>query len=530
MKQKLSTFVILILALAMGTVSPRTQTRVDVPQRVADRAAAGDAVSIIVGVDATFVPEGDLPGADAVASQRDAIARVLADVMGRAADAGAVLGSSLEILPFFAARVTRESLEALATMRGVVSIEENGLDRADLASSVPITNAPAAWAAGHTGAGRAVAIIDTGIEKTHSFLTGKVVSEACYVNAGGAGFGTGTCPGGGLTSTAVGSGVPCTVASDCGHGTHVAGIAAGANGPGGANGVAPGASLLAMQVFTRFDNPDDCTPDPAPCTASFQTDQVLALNRIAALAATIPIASVNMSLGGGSFFDQASCDAANQSNGRKAAIDNLRSLGIAVVASSGNSGFKISMGAPACISSAVSVGSITDALAVSSFSNNAPFLSLYAPGSSIDSSVPGNTFANLQGTSMAAPHVAGAWAILKQAVPGATVTAALAALQSTGTTINDTRTGGGAPHPLINVNAARVALLGGGGGGGVPGAPTGFAVNVNGNLVSMTWVPPATGGAPLGYQLVGPIHAGRSDCDHLQSASGHGVRAGRRAE
>ena len=140
------------------------------------------------------------------------------------------------------------------------------------------------------------------------------------------------------------------------------------------------------------------------------------------------------------------------------------SLGIAVVIASGNNGFPTSMGAPGCISEAVSVGSITDALAVSSFSNNAPFLSLYAPGSSIDSSVPGNTFANFQGTSMATPHVAGAWAILKQAVPGASVASALAALQSTGTNVNDQRGGGGTPHPRINVNAARLALLGAPGG------------------------------------------------------------------
>jgi subtilisin family serine protease len=196
----------------------------------------------------------------------------------------------------------------------------------------------------------------------------------------------------------------------------VAGIAAGANGPGGGTGVGQGASLMAMQVFTRFDDSTSCGSAPTPCARSYVSDQVLALNRVAALAgAGQQIAAANVSLGGGQFTSQATCDSSNTSNGRKAAIDNLRSLGVAVVAASGNNGFRTSTSAPACISSAVSIGSIDDNGAVSSFSNNAPFLTLYAPGGSIVSSVPGNAFESKQGTSMAAPHVAGAWAILRQA-------------------------------------------------------------------------------------------------------------------
>ncbi|MGE0359798.1 MAG: S8 family serine peptidase [Vicinamibacterales bacterium] len=499
MKQKLSALVIVILALAMGTTSPRTQSRVEVPQRVADRIAAGESVPVIVGVDATFVPEGDLADRDAVASQRDAIARVVDDVMTRARDTGAVVGSGLGIFPFFTARVDRASLEALAAMRGVTSIVENTVDRVDLASSIPIVNAAPTLAAGITGAGWRVAIADTGIEKTHSFLAPggatKVVAEACFVNAGGAGTGTSTCPGGGFASTASGSAAPCSAPNDCSHGTHVAGIAAGVNAGGtGVNGVAPGAQLIGLQVFTRFDDQATCgfNPGDVPCAVSYVSDQVLALNHVASLAGANnvnQIAAVNMSLGGGQYFDQLTCDTAqiNVNSGRKAAIDNLRSLGIAVVASSGNNGFPTSMGAPGCISSAVSVGSITDALLVSSFSNNAPFLSLYAPGSNVTSSVTGNGFASFNGTSMAAPHVAGAWALMKQALGSASVSAVLAAFQATGTTINDQRGGGGTPHPLININAARLNLLGGGGGGGLPGAPTNFVATVSGNAINMSW-------------------------------------------
>ena len=44
-----------------------------------------------------------------------------------------------------------------------------------LAESVPLIGGPAAWAAGYTGAGWTVAVLDTGIDKTHPFLAGKVI-------------------------------------------------------------------------------------------------------------------------------------------------------------------------------------------------------------------------------------------------------------------------------------------------------------------------------------------------------------------
>ena len=102
---------------------------------------------------------------------------------------------------------------------------------------------------------------------------------------------------------------------------------------------------------------------------------------------------MNLSLGGGKY--SANCD----SEPEKPAIDNLRSAGIATVVASGNDGYRDSISAPACISSAVSVGSTTDSDTVSSFANLASILSLLAPGSSINSSVPGGGFAVWSGTS-----------------------------------------------------------------------------------------------------------------------------------
>src|SRR4029078_3186086 len=99
---------------------------------------------------------------------------------------------------------------------------------------------------------------------------------------------------------------------------------------------------------------------------------------------TRPIAAVNMSLGGGRFFSP--CDGNNPM--MTALVQNLRAAGIATVVASGNSGYNTSMSSPACISSAISVGSTTDgsdsestpADEVSYFLYSVHFLSLTAPG------------------------------------------------------------------------------------------------------------------------------------------------------
>src|SRR5262249_43999595 len=91
---------------------------------------------------------------------------------------------------------------------------------------------------------------------------------------------------------------------------------------------------------------------------------------------------------------------------------------------------------------------------ISDFSNISPLLSLLAPGSSILSSVPGGSFDIYDGTSMAAPHVSGAWAILRQAMPSATLDQLLTLFQQTGVPITDTRYGAGLTKPRIAVAAA----------------------------------------------------------------------------
>jgi len=473
-----------------------------IPGGLADHVAARGSASVIVEVRAPFVPEGRLNGS-AVATQRRTLGASLDQAMARAAARGIQVGERFHTIPYFTARVGPDGLRALAALPGVASIRENELFSAQLAQSVPLINTPAAWAAGATGSGWTIAVIDTGVDKAHPFLGGKVTSEACYSGASGtapAGFTT-LCPGGVYESTALDSGVPCTSEPLCAHGTAAAGIAAGINDPATLSGVAHGASLVSIQVATRLDN---CVPGGIPCLIFFESVLIKSLERVLVLAGpgnANRIAAASTSVGSGRFLSQASCDVWFAPI--KAAIDNLRSLQIPTIFSAGNNSYTDGLIAPACISSAVSVSATTKADAVSWFSNRAAFLSLMAPGGdgtaglgAIITSVPGGGFAPSNGTSIAAPHVAAAWAILKQAVPGAGVSQVLAALRSSGTPIADAPTT--REYPRINVDAARQALLGGGGTPGAPGRPSVLGA---GNFVSMSWSAPVSGGAPAAYTI-----------------------------
>lgn len=392
-----------------------------------EKAASRGTVRVLVGVRAAFSPEGRLGNARAVERQRAAIDAAQDAVLGQLGGADAKVHARFEYIPFLALEVDAAALERLAALPEVAGITEEVPDRPFLASSNVVIGTNIAVSQGWTGGGQVVAVLDTGVDKTHPFFAGgKVVSEACYSTTGSGT--TSLCPGGVSASTAPGSGVSCTAGVDgCDHGTHVAGIVAGNDGLGPGFGVARGAGIIAIQVFSA-----DCG---GFCVGSWPSDQIRGLERVYELADDFDIAAVNMSLGGWGYSSRESCDAGNAA--RKAAIDNLRSIDVATVIASGNFGDTGSISAPACISSAVSVGATTDADAVAWFSNIAAFLDLLAPGVNVTSSVPGGGTAAFDGTSMAAPHVAGAWAVLKQANPGATVSDVLALLRATGTPVNE---------------------------------------------------------------------------------------------
>ncbi|MCB8978330.1 MAG: S8 family serine peptidase [Ardenticatenaceae bacterium] len=417
----------------------------------------GGTVRVLVQLDTPFQPEGDLQGIQAVRSQQLGIDGLQESVLDGLAATNTEVIAAYKYIPYMALELDAAALETLASLPQVVAIEEDVASPPSLSSSVPVIGGDQAWAAGYTGAGQTVAILDTGVDTDHpAFNTGgsRIVAEGCFSTTSGTTVTT-VCPGGVEESTAPGSGVDCTDAagptntkaqSDCSHGTHVASIAAGDNGST-IVGVAPDANIIAVQVFSLFTSTTSCGGFSS-CMLSYTSDQILALEHIYELRNTYNIASVNLSLGSGSSTEACDLDA------RKAAIDNLRAVGIATVIASGNSGYTNSISAPACISSAISVGATDDSDNIASFSNVASILDFLAPGVSIYAAVPGGA-AIKQGTSMATPHVTGAWAVFKQAVPGASVDEAIAAFQAGAVRVDDNRSGGTVDDlARINVNNA----------------------------------------------------------------------------
>jgi subtilisin family serine protease len=458
----ISSAILIVFALSLGgTNSAQSASAPPVAQALRQKAQNNGKVRVIVELAVSAAVQSPVDS-DIIRSMRHAeVARARDSVRANLLGTKHTVLREYEQLPYLAVEVDADGHQTLESLHGlVVQVVEDSLNRPFLTQSVLVVQANQVWAGDFggtpfTGNGTVVAILDSGVDKTHPFLAGKVVGEACFSSNNDDLGATSVCPGGATESFASGSGMPCNASLDgCDHGTHVAGIAAG---KGQAfSGVARDAAIMAVQVFTRFDNPSMCGSDD-PCILAFNSDVLAGLERVYARRTALNIASVNLSLGSGQ--NGSACDG----DSRKPVIDLLRSAGIATVVASGNDGFTDAITAPACISSAISVGSTGDGSPgatldiVSSFSNSDSILSLLAPGAMINSSVtPGNGFKNFQGTSMAAPHVAGAFALLKEAGPSLTVSQMLDSLQSTGVPVLDERNG--ITKPRIQIRDALFAL------------------------------------------------------------------------
>jgi aqualysin 1 len=271
-----------------------------------------------------------------------------------------------------------------------------GLDRVDQHSQ-PLNSA---YSYHVTGAGVHAYIIDSGIRTTHAEFGGRASAAADFVGDGQNG-------------------------NDCyGHGTHVAGTVGG-----NSVGVAKGVSLHAVRVF-------DCLGRTTSGAVIAGVNWVTG-NRLNP-------AVVNMSLGGPAFDDLDN------------AIRQSIASGVVYVISAGNDDVDANTVSPARVVEAITVGATdsTDRRATwdsRGRSNYGSVLDVFAPGKSIFSAWIGSdtTHATLEGTSMAAPHVAGAAAMYLQTTPGASPANVAAALTSSATSGVIQDPGAGSPNRLL---------------------------------------------------------------------------------
>lgn len=370
----------------------------------------GGLVDVLVEVDA---------GQSAIAAQQDA---VLAGV----ADLGHRVGHRYETLPWLALSVDHRALARLDTLPEVSTVVADEQLTRELNSSVPLVNADDVWARGLEGTGSTVAVLDDGFDSTHPMLRDKLVGEACFAAADAQG--QPGCPDG--SAEQVGRGAasegcgPTSGGFLCAHGTHVAGIAVGhgsALAGAGFDGVARRAGLLAIRVF-----PGDGAPNAAT------SDILKGLEWVYEQRDTHDIAAVNLSLGGRPY--DSPCDEHDGNRPLALAVANLESAGIATVAASGNQHESGAIASPACLSGVLAVGATyadEDTLVPSS--NVSDELGAVAPGHEILSAdAASGGYVRATGTSAAAPHAAGALALLRESHPDAAAATLVAALRASG--------------------------------------------------------------------------------------------------
>ncbi|MCR9095370.1 MAG: S8 family serine peptidase [bacterium] len=425
--------------------TPPLRTRLE---RAIARAASERAFTIHPAIVETVLERGDV--------------RILfpIDVDDHAATRTALAPTTRGDLRFFpllgqgAARVDGEQLVLLIESGLLPAIDLDAIHRPSLATTIPLIRADAAHLAGDDGAGRVVAVLDTGVDTAHEMFAGRIVEEACFALLG-------TCPDDSSSMTGPGAAVPCT-GPGCGHGTSVAGIAVGRSADDSLVGVAPGAQLIAIQVFSEL---------PAGDIGAYTSDIVAGLQHVLGLSITLDVDAVNLSLGGTTYGSVDACEAGSAS--ATSAVGRLRDAGIVTVAAGGNDGLVDALTSPACIGQVIGVGATTLADDVPGFSNSIDLLTMLAPGSSIESAANGGGTSRVGGTSMAAPHVAGAIAVLRQRHPAATPAEIENALVLSGTPVYDPR--GDVTLPRLDVQgasdllAAAAAAVGSGSSGGASG-------------------------------------------------------------
>ena len=145
-------------------------------------------------------------------------------------------------------------------------------------------------------------LIDTGVDASHSFLANKILTAtaACFSNDNNSGItvndgGVSLCQDEQGTTVGFGSGEACDSSIiGCEHGTMMAGIMVGSDD--NHQGVAPSASLIPIQVYTKFTSNDFCGEGSAPCIFALESDIIRALQYVDSIKSRHNLAAVNISL------------------------------------------------------------------------------------------------------------------------------------------------------------------------------------------------------------------------------------------
>ena len=185
-------------------------------------------------------------------------------------------------------RVSQIELEQLIA-NPTVDVHPNLWHRPALDASVPLVF-PNQGTAAFDGAGATVVLLDSGVDDSHSFLSGALIDSqsACFSNddngVGSVPGGVSLCPGGVGSFIGAAAGDACDAnIDDCQHGTQMAGIIAGEGS--GISGVASGASIIPIQVATKSTDESVCgDPGLTPCIGFLTTDLIRALEYVATIA------------------------------------------------------------------------------------------------------------------------------------------------------------------------------------------------------------------------------------------------------
>ncbi|MFI8520867.1 S8 family peptidase [Streptomyces sp. NPDC085481] len=307
-------------------------------------------------------------------------------------DADAIRTSQDDVARVWEALTDRQRSGLRATASGIGKVWLDGVRTASLDRSVRQIGADKAWESGYDGTGVKIAVLDTGVDRTHEDLGPQVVAEKNF------------------------SASPDTV-DRVGHGTHVASIAAGTGAASGGRykGVAPGAKVISGKVLDDAGYGDDSAV-------------IAGMEWAAAEGADV----VNLSLGGP---DSPGVDPL------EATVDRLsaeKGILFAVAAGNEGEGGDSTVGSPGTADAALTVGAVDKEDRLAAFSSIGPrvgdgavkpdvtapgvaIAAAAAPGSALDTRPgtphPAPGYLQIDGTSMATPHVAGAAAILKQRHP-----------------------------------------------------------------------------------------------------------------